>query len=208
MKKMIMVLLLTVPLAARYHRVTSSQEFARLVDNYKYSVACFIPDARQGGQDLSFQDLKDHKKYLRSISSMLQAAASKPEFKRFLPKDIGFIAVNVAAKRAQNLVKDYQVGHDPVCYAFNEGARDRNSRVTDPSSTKDLTQLLEDSAGDDLEKLLIERKDEQNQERQERIARYYAYGGFYPYGWGYSWGGSSYWAQPYWGWYRTGPCYW
>ena len=207
MKKLIMVLMFTASLSARYHRVTSAQEFEKLVDNYGYCVACFAQGSKQKGEDIAADDLKDRKRSFKEVQQLLQAAASKPDFKRFLSKDVGFIAVDVTAKRAQDLVGNYHISQEPVCYVFQEGAQDTASKVVHPTSTKDVINVLEKSAGDNLEKLLTERKEEKNEERQERIARYYAYGGYYPYGWGYGWGGSSYWYRPYWGWY-DGACCW
>jgi len=207
MKKLLVTLLIAVPLGAKYHRATSAQEFEKLVDNYQYSVACFAQGSKQKGEDISSDELKGRQKSFKELQEMLQAAASKHEFKRFLSKDVGFIAVDVGAKRTQNLVEEYNVQQEPVCYAFQAGAQDKTSKKIDPTSTKDILNVLEESAGDDLENILRDRKEEQSEERQERMARYYAYGGYYPYGWGYAWGGSSYWARPYWGWYSAGPCY-
>lgn len=207
MKKLLIALMVAVPLAAKYHKVTSSQEFKRLVDNYRYSVACFIPDVKNDATVLDSEDLKERKKDIKSMQDSIQAAASKSDFRRFLSKDVGFIAVDVGSKRTQGLVDEFHVGQDVICYAFEEGAVNPNFKVTNPSSAKELIDLLEESGGKDLQELLLERKEEQTEDRQERIARYYAYGGYYPYGWGNAWGGSSYWARPYWGWYTSGPVY-
>lgn len=200
MKRLVMVLLLTVPLGAQFHRVASAQEFERLINKYAYSVACFAPASKQEGEDLTSDELKERKKSFKELVDIQQSAASKPEFKRFLSKDLGFIAVDVAAKRAQDLVKNYHISKTPVCHVFQEGALVKGSQLVNPTSTKDVVDLLEDNAGSDLQGLLADRKEQQSQDRQERIARYYAYGGYYPYAWGYGWGGSSYWARPYWGW--------
>jgi hypothetical protein len=200
MKKLMILLVLAAPLSARYHKVTRLQDFEKLVDGYEYSVACFASSSKQKDENISPDLLKNRHKGFRNLQEMLQAAASKPDFKKFLPKDIGFIAVDVTAKHGQDFIKDFSVGQAPVCYVFEEGAQDKGSRLVRPESTKDLIDLLEETAGSDLDAILAERKEEKNQDRQERIAQYYAYGGFYPYGWGYGWGGSSYWGRPYWGW--------
>jgi hypothetical protein len=201
MKRLMIILMITaVPLTARYHKVTRLQEFEKLVDGYEYSVACFASSSKQKGEDISSDDLKNRQKKFRNLQEMLQSAASKPDFKKFLSKDIGFIAVDVTSKYGQDFIKDFYIGTMPICYAFQEGAQDKEAKLVHPKSTKDLVDLLEDTAGNELNNLLAERKEEKNQDRQERIAQYYAYGGFYPYGWGYGWGGSSYYYRPYWGW--------
>lgn len=194
------LLVLSVPLVARYHSVTSVLEFERLVDSYPYSVACFAPTSEQEGEDLTKEDLKDTRRSFKELKDILQASASKHQFKKFLPKDIGFILVDATAKRAQALVDKYNITDMPVCYVFNYGEKNEEHVLTNPDSTKDILDLLSDAGGDDLKELIADRKEEENQERQETIARYYAYGGYYPYSWGYGFGGSSYWAQPYYGW--------
>ena len=187
MKRLLIVLMVTAPLAAKYHKVTSSQEFKRLVDNYRYSVACFIPDAKQDDSLLDSEDIKERKKEFKSMQDSMQAAASKWDFKRFLSKDVGFIAVDVGSKRTQNLVDEFHIGQDAICHTFEEGAIQPKFKVVNPTSAKELIDLLQEAGGKELEQLLLERKEEQSEDRQERIARYYAYGGYYPYGWGNAW---------------------
>ena len=200
MKKVIVLLVFSIPLAARYHTVTSSQEFERLSDGYNYSIACFAPSSEEKGEDLSSEDRKEIQKNYKELKDMLQAAATKHQFKKFLPKDIGFILVDARSKRSQDIIKDYAIDDMPICYAFNQGKIEKNYKVINPDSTKDIIDLLEKVGGQDLQNLLRDRKEEHSQQREEEIARYYAYGGYYPYGWGYGWGGSSYWARPYYGW--------
>lgn len=182
MKKFIIILIITTTISARYHKITSTHELQHLMNRYVYSVVCF--------------DQVNNKE----LEGVLQATASKYDFKRFLRKDLGFMFVNVGAKRTQDLISQYHITNQPVCYVFNYGAQDQDSKFLNPTSVKDLIDVLENSAGDDLAQLLQERKEEQSEEHQERVAAYYAYGGYYPYSWGNGWGGSSYWARPYWGW--------
>lgn len=200
MKKLMMLLVLAAPLSAKYHKVTSVSEFEKLVDGYEYSVACFASSSKQKGEDISPDDIKSRQKTFKNLQEMLRAAASKFDFKRFLSKDIGFIAVDVASKHGQDFIKKFHVGVAPICYSFQEGAQDKGAKLLHPESTKDVVDLLEDTAGSELDYLLADRKEQHSQDRQERVAAYYAYGGYYPYGWGYGWGGSSYWNRPYWGW--------
>lgn len=199
-KLMLMLLVIATPLAARYHKVFRLPDFQKIVDGYEYSVACFAPGSKQHGEDLDPRDLKDRQASFKDLQGMLQAAASKHEFKRFLSKDVGFIAVDVSSKYGQDFINDFYIHNTPVCYVFEQGEQDQKAQLVHPDSTKDIVDLLEDTVGKDLEHLLADRKEEQSQDRQERIAQFYAYGGYYPYGWGYGWGGSSYWYRPYWGW--------
>ncbi len=201
MKKLMIILMVAaVPITAKYHKVTSLSEFERLVDGYEYSVACFAPSSKQKGEDITSDDLKGRQKNFKNLQEMLRAAASKYDFKKFLSKDVGFIAVDVASKYGKDFVNNLNIDTTPVCYAFQEGAQDKDSKLVRPESTKDVVDLLEDTAGSELDYLLADRKEEYSQDRQERVAQFYAYGGYYPYGWGYGWGGSSYWHRPYWGW--------
>jgi hypothetical protein len=181
-------------LQARYHKVTRMSDFEKLVDVYEYSVVCFAPAGQMSEEDIDRDELKDRKKDFKFLENLLRSVSKNYDYKNFLDKDIGFIAVDVAGKYAGNVIAEYGLVQMPSCFIFDQGENTKQ-KVIRPSSPKDLTRLLERVGGTDFQKLLADRKAEYSQERQERIARYYAYGA-YPYGygyWGWGWGYGPYW---------------
>ncbi len=191
MKKLSLFLMMTIPLTAKYHgRVTSQQEFERLIDTYEYSLVCFASSGKYQQENIHVDDLKDRNKDFKNIQKIVHAAASNREFKKYLAKDVGFIMVNDAAKRLEPISNDLNISTDqPTCYMFKQGVADTNSKLENPTSSYQIVDFIDEIAGDPLQKILEERK------KEERVPKYYPYGGFYLYPWGESWGGSSYWAR-------------
>jgi hypothetical protein len=188
-------------LEARYHKITRMSELDKLVDGYEYSVVCFAPATSLSDEYLDRDELKDRKKKFRGIEDILRSISKSRDYKNFLSKDVGFIAVDVAGKYAHDAIAEYGLVQMPSCFVFDQG-ENTGQKVVRPSSSKDLTRLLERVGGADFKRLLAERKAESSQERQERIALYYSYGGYpYGYNWGYGYYGGPYGYGPYWGWY-------
>ena len=154
-------------------------------------------------EDLDRDELKDRKREFKSLEELLRSVSKNYDYKTFLSKDIGFIAVDVANKYSGDVISEYGLVQMPSCFIFEQGENTKQ-KVVRPTTSKDLTRLLERVGGSDLKQLLEDRKAEYNQERQERIARYYAYGAYYPYGY-YGWGYGGYWGRSYYG--RYGCCW-
>jgi hypothetical protein len=77
---------------AKYHEVKSDVDFNKLINQYQYSVACFAP--AQGANDEK-EDFKD-------LQNRVKAASKYDDFK-LLKKDVGFLMVDTASKKAQDL---------------------------------------------------------------------------------------------------------
>jgi hypothetical protein len=191
-------------LDARYHKISRIQELDKLVDSYEYSVVCFASAGSLSGEDLDFDERKYRKKSFRTVEDILRSISKSYDYKNFLSKDVGFVAVDVAGKYGDDVIAQYGLVQMPSCFIFDQG-ENTGQKVIRPTSSKDLTRLLERVAGNDLKSLLAQRKADASQERQERIAMYYSYGGPYRYGWRYGYYG-PYGYGPYgYGFYGYGP---
>jgi|GEM_PF-1167222 len=214
MKRIMFCLALVVmssSVVARYHIVKSSAALEDLVEKYAYSVVCFAPSGQLQGEDLDTDEKKERKRIFKSLQNVVKAASNQGVYKTYVSQDIGFLVVDVAAKRASLVADEYHVKDDPLCVVFEQGAPDTKTKVMRPAAPRDLIRLLEAEGGDDLKDLIDDRKQDAQMARQERIASYYAYGAAYPYGYGpYGYGGpyawSPYWRSPYvgWGFYAGG----
>lgn len=211
MKRLMGLVLVTMSLSmmARFHTVKSARQLEKLVDGYEFSVVCFAPSGQTDGEDLDRDDKIDRKKEFRAVQDVVKSASERSEYKKFLSKDVGFMVVDVASKQADDLLSEYNLGTEPTCFVFEQGAPDKSKKVMRPASVKDLTRLLEQEGGDSLKKLLKDRKQEADLIRQERISQNYLYATTYPYWGGYGWGGYGWggygwggygWRRPYVGW--------
>lgn len=196
-----LIMFMSLPMTARFHVVKSARQLEKLVDEYEYSLVCFAPSGQIEGEDLDIEDKQGRKKEFRAVQDVVKAASVRPEYKKFLSKDVGFMVVDVTSKHAQNLAGEYGLQTAPTCFVFEQGAPNTSKKIMRPASVKDLTQLLEQEGGDALKKLLKERKEEANLIRQERISQNYAYATAYPYAWDYGW-------YPYGGGYGPGWGFW
>lgn len=199
-----LVLIVCLSLQSRYHKITRINDLDKIVNNYEYSLVCFAPTKNLPDESIDKEEIKERKKEFRGIEEILRSISKGYDYKNFLSKDIGLISVDVSEKYAYSAISEYGLVQMPSCFVFEQG-ENTGQKVMYPDSSRDLTRLLERVGGTDFKKLLADRKSQATQERQERIARYYAYGAYpYSYNWGYGYGG-PYWYRPYWGWY--GACW-
>jgi hypothetical protein len=186
MKQKIMiwaVMLVSMPLVARYHSVNSDKEFEKLVNQYPYAVVCFAPSSPLSkGQDRDEKD--DTKRDYKEIVRTLKAASNREAYHRYLNKDVGFLVVDVAAKKAHEVSQEYALSQFPICTVFQSGAVEKQFSSLRPTSSHDVLRLLEKSHGKALKERLKDRKDDERLKREERIANAYWYGNSL-YGWGY-----------------------
>jgi len=199
---LVLAMMMSLPLAARFHVVKSARHLEKLVEGYEYSVVCFAPSGQTEGEDLDRDDKKERKKEFHSVQNVVRAASQRSEYKRFLSKDVGFMMVDVASRQADDLSGEYGLSATPTCFVFEQGAPDKTKKIMRPAAVKDLTRLLEQEGGDALKNLLKDRKEQADLIRQERISQNYAYSAAYPYwgGYGYGWGGYGWSGRPYIGW--------
>ena len=157
---------------AKYHLVKNDNDFDRLINQYEYSVVCFAP--AQGSKEVK-EDFKD-------LQNRVKAASGRDDFKNLLKKDVGFLVVDSASKKAQDLPADYAIAKFPTCIVFKQGSSIAGSKLASPKSASELIKMLEKNFGAQLEKLTKERREDERLDRQERIASYYAYASS-PYAW-------------------------
>ena len=206
-KKLLIVLSFSVaPLFGDFHRVTSENRFESLIDKYPYAVVCFSPSGAEPGQRLE----RDVKRQLRSefkdLRRSLKAASDSSDYKKHLKKDVGFLVVDTASGRAQEVDDRYAIENFPTCLLFRNGRpishRSAMAMIVAPISKASLLSFIDRHFEDELEELLEERKEEERQRRLERLAyARYGYGPYSYWGWGYPYRS---WGYPYYGWgYRT-----
>jgi hypothetical protein len=207
MKKFLVLVIAVIPmfLQGRYHVVKSASNLENLVEQYRYSLVCFAPSGQRMDEQLDSDEKTDRRHTFRSLQNLVKSASQSNGYKHYLSKDVGFLVVDVASKRAEDVAQEYHVKDQPLCVVFEQGAIDNAKKVMRPATVRDLIGLLEAEGGADLKELLEDRKQDARLDRQERIASYYAYATS-PFGYGssaYGWPGYGYWGGPYarWGLY-------
>ena len=194
---------------ARYHMVTSHKSFEKLINKYPYAVVCFA-ESRGDKDELSKEELRDMRSEYRSLKRRVQGASNARRYKEYLRNDVGFVLVDVASGKAEEITDDFSFTKYPTCILFKRGKAyaiaKQYAQIFDPISKSSILTLLEKHFNDELEELVEDKKEEEQLRREERIARYNAHARYgYPY-YGYGWG----WGYPYhsygWGWggYRGG----
>lgn len=173
---------------AKYHVIKNDTDFDKLINQYEFSLVCFAPS--QGSKEIK-EDFKD-------LQNRVKAAANRDDFKTILRKDVGFLVVDNASKKAQDLPGDYAISKFPTCMLFAQGAA-TGSKLVAPKSASELMKLLEQKFGTELEKLTKQRREDERLNRQERIANYYAYASS-----PYAWYPYAYWPYSRWGVYPYG----
>jgi len=204
MKKMIIMFLalMNVCLVAKYHAVSSQKEFGKLLDKYPYAVVCFAPSgAMRDHEKLDSREKHDLKNEFRSLQNTVKSASDSRNYRTYLQKDVGFLVVDVASKRAREVDEEYALKEFPTCLLFKDGQVNMMAQIMYPKSRYDIISLLEKKVGAELDKIIKDKKEDERLERQERIAQYNAMSNYY-----YPYGG-SYWGGPYWG-YRYPAAVW
>lgn len=201
MKRWLSLLLVAVGLDARYHTVTSQKSFEDLINKYPYSVVCFVP-SKSDDKSLDREAKREIRDDFRGFKSRLRSAAESGKFKEYLNREVGFLLIDIAANRAEEIDDELGLDSFPTCLLFKHGkAMLGYAQIFNPISKHSILKLLEKHFEEDLQEIIKEKKEEEMLEREERIARYQAYGRFgYPYG-HYAWGYGPYWHNPGFGWY-------
>lgn len=182
-------------LMARYHSVRSEDELTSLLNKYQYTVVCFAPSGALADQELHRDEKQEIRQTFKDLQNIVKTSAARDQYHRFLNKDIGFLVVDTASKRAHEVSGDYALRTFPSCLVFDSGSLPFKQPLIHPKTSASIIKFLEQAYGDKIKEMLKERKEEDRLRRQERIASYYAYGAYgYPY---YGWG----WSYPYWGGY-------
>lgn len=189
-----MLLVLSAPMYSKYHSVSSERELESLVNKYPYAVVCFAPSTPLEDGAATRDEKREVRHEFKGLQSKVKSAADRDKYRHYLGKDVGFLVVDVANKRAQEVTHDYALEQFPSCLVFQSGAVAGKQPLIHPTSPAQIVKTLENQYGDKIEKMVKERKEDERLLREERIASYYAYGN-YPYGWG--------WAGPY-GYYHYG----
>lgn len=196
--KFIILLLTTTYVVPGYHMVTSERSFDDAILKYPYALVCFVP-SRPDDKTASRDEKKELKEDFRDVKKRMKSAATSGKYKRYLKSKVGFVLVDVATKRAQEVDDQYELDKLPTCLLFKQGKPVFHgvhyAQIFEPISKYSMLSLLEQYFDDDFQDLIKEKKEDEKQERQERLARYQAYARYgYPYGYG-GWG----YGYPYWG---------
>ncbi len=213
-KLLLLIALSPIFVVARFHEIKSEKRFDRFVNDYTHAVVCFAPSGPEGGVEADRDEKKEIRADFRDVRRGVKAASDHKEYKKYLKKDVGFLLVDSASGRAQEVDEEYALTKFPTCILFKNGqpisAMPRYAQIFDPISKSSILDLLEKHFEEDFQALIKEKKEEQRLEREERLARYEAtarYGGPYGYwGWGYGYGYPYRgWGYPY-GWRRSYWC--
>ena len=202
MKKIIMVLALasSACMQARYHMVSSQKEFERLLDRYEYAVVCFAPDRvssdEQDKEVVNKSERNNIKQEFRSLKNSVEKASESKDFDTYLKQDVGFLVVNVANKKAQEVDKQYALTEFPVCMIFKNGQASSMTKMLRPKSRYDILSFVDKKVGAELDKIVKDRKEDDRRAQQDWIdSQYRSVLKYYPYG---SWPAYT-WSGPYWG---------
>lgn len=190
MKRSLLLLILSfVSLDARYHTITSENSFENLVNKYPYSVVCFIP-SKPESKEVSKEEKRETRDDFRDLKTRLRSASESGKFKRYLQREFGFLLVDVASRRAQELDDELNLNKLPTCLLFKHGKPMMSyGQIFEPISKYSILKFVKKNFEDDLDSLIKDKKEEEQLKREERIASYQAYGRFgYPAGWGGYWG--------------------
>lgn len=185
---------------AKYHRVGGQKDFEKLINKYQYSVVCFAPsDVVLDGDRSNHEKRRELRSEFKSLEEKVRAAADRGNMKRYLTKDVGFMVVDVASKRAREVDVEYALDKFPTCLVFKQGELAKSTSLFAPTSSRQIVALLEKNFGPELEKMTKDRREDERLAREERIASVYSYP---MYGWGgpYYYGGYYGWRRPYYFW--------
>lgn len=168
MKKLLILgMFFSVLVQARYHKVTSSAHFDRLLDQYEYSIACFA--SRSANSEL-----------FENIQNRLIAASKRDEFNTILKSDVGFLMVDASLPKLKDTIKDLENPKFPCVITYHQ---DFTKRIWfgAPRTATDIISMLQASFARDLKNLIKDRRSDEWVFREEMLG-YYPYGGV-PYAW-------------------------
>lgn len=194
-------------MSARHHVVKGEKTFQKLINQYPYAVVCFAESKPDKGGEVTREDAKqmreEFKEEFKDINISLKGASDKHLYDKYLDKEVGFILVDAASGKAEEIDDKLSLTKMPTCLLFKRGrpytTLHQYAQIFAPISQDGILSLLEKNVEDELGEIVDKKKDQERLEREERIERYKAYART-PYAWGPGWGpGWGYGYGPYWG---------
>lgn len=167
----------SVAVDARYHMVTSSRKYHDFINEYQYTVLCFV-DSKKEFVDRSEQ--KDHSRSIALFKKALKSASVSGDYKDFLKKEVGFLLVDVSKRSAKGLEDPFYFSEMPACVLLEHGEpideHGQPVQIAGFSTKRDILEFLDENVKGELEEIVEKKEEELEQKQAERIARYEAYG--------------------------------
>lgn len=206
-KKLFFTLLWSVTaLFGRYHAITGEKTFEKLINQYPYAVVCFAQSRPEKGGDISRDEAKQMREDFKELKIRAKSASDSGRYDKYLDKEVGFLVVDVAEGKAEEIDDQFALRAMPTCLLFKRGKAyttlGQYAQIFSPISKDSILSLLEKNVEDELDEIMDKKKEQERLDREERIERYKAYAR-YPYygGWGYPYYGWGWGGYGGWGWY-------
>lgn len=182
MKKLLVLIftaLSAVSLQARYHSIESEREFEQKVDDFDFSLVCFVDSKSHSGDQ---------------IKEAMRDLAASHDFKSLLHDRFGFLYVRADRDRNHALARRHGYDGKPLFIIFEGDHKLKTEHLSGQYSRRELAKFIDK----ELSSALDEIKDDVRAERKEKNYKskprvHIGFGtGYYP-GYGYYRGGRPYW---------------
>lgn len=184
---------------ADYHTASSEDSFEKLINKYPYTLVCFVP-SRSEDKESSRDEKREVRDDYKDFKKRMRAASKSGKYDEYLEDDVGFLLVDIASRRAQEVDDQYKLDQIPVCLLFKHGQPvmdgGRYAQINSTFSKYSMLSILDQYFKNEFEEIIDNKKEEEKLKRQENIARYHAYANS-PHWYGGYWGWGH---RPYWGW--------
>ena len=211
-------MLSSMPLVARYHTIVQDKSFDDMINRYEYAVVCFAP-SRTKDKELNKEEKKEVATQFKDLKKRLKDVSDSDSFKRYLQEEVGFLLIDTASGSIKEVDEEYSLEIMPTCLLFKQGrvvfaAQHHYAQIFEPFSKYSILSFLDRYFKDELSDIITDKKNEEKEDRKERMARYqssaliaYPYGSYgytcgYPYDSGFY--GRGYFGNRYYGGYGVG----
>lgn len=207
----------SVAMLGKFHTIVKDEAFDDLVNKYEYAVVCLAP-SRAKSKNFDKDEKKEIAISFKDLKKRLKEASESEKFKQYLQQEVGFLLIDTASSLIKEVDEEFAVETTPTCLLFKHGkvvltAR-RYAQIYEPFSKFSILSFLSKYFKHEFNDIVAEKKDEEEENRKERIARYqssalvaYPYGAYgyysgYPYDSGFY--GRGYFGNRYYGGYGVG----
>lgn len=203
---------------AKFHTIVKDQSFDDLLNKYEYAVVCLAP-SRVKDKEVDKNEKKEVQLSFKELKKRLKEASESDTFKKYLQHEVGFLLVDTASGHVKEVDEEFSIETTPTCLLFKHGkvvlSAQHYAQIFDPISKHSILLFLKKYFKDEFEEIVTDKKEEKEEARKERIARYqsstlvaYPYGAYgyyvgYPYDSGFY--GRGYFGNRYYGGYGVGP---
>lgn len=206
-----------ISMLAKFHTIVKDQAFDDLVNKYEYAVVCLAP-SRATDKDLDKDEKKEVALNFKDLKKRLREASQSDTFRRYLQEEVGFLLIDTASGHVKEIDEEFAIEATPTCLLFKHGkvvlTAQHYAQIFEPISKYSILSFLGKYFRREFDDIVSDKKNEEKEERKERIARYqssaivaYPYGGYgyyvgYPYDSGFY--GRGYFGNRYYGGYGVG----